>query len=131
MNKKKIDAMLPVALQALQSPECGIVDNGKIVKTYRSAISSFGGAVVMGSFKAAVAFFGKDADSKKSKISRSKLLRTLYYISTGEWKPADEIVQTVLAADAATVTQLNKSFSHASVALKQAMNAFDLVEKLP
>lgn len=127
MNKKKIDAMLPVALQALQSPECGVVNNGEIVKTYRSAISSFGCAVVMGGFRGAVASFGRDADSKKSKISRSMLLRTLYYMSTGEWEPADKIVQTVLTADAATVAQLKKNFSHASVALKHAMNAFHLV----
>ncbi len=125
MNKKKIDSLLPAALSALK--ECAISDekNTTILKSYRSAIASFGAAVTMGSFKAAVAFFSEDADPSKSKISWSELIRAMYRVSAGVWLESSEICKIILndPNDA-----LKDTFLHASVALKLAMNAFDLVD---
>ena len=137
MNKKKIEKMLPVALETLQDRKCGIKDiqTGKIKKSYRSAISSFGAAVTMGSFKAAVSFFSTDAEKGDAGISRSLLLRAIHHVVYQKpWKDGKEnmqqevrgIVQDVLKASDAEARQMQDDFLHAAVALKLAMNAFDM-----
>ncbi len=136
MNKKKIEKMLPDALKALQEEKCGIKDSitGKISKSYRSAISSFGAAVTMGSFRAAVSFFSKDAEKGDSGISRSLLLRAMDHVAypEKEWselKEAAKEVQDIVihALDTGTnIRQMQDDYLHAAVALKLAMNAFDL-----
>ena len=131
MNKKKIEKMLPRALETLADDECGISSNGKINKSYRSAISSFGAAVTMGSFRAAVAFFSKDAD-KGAGISRSLLLRAMnHVVNPNDWcrEKANEEVRAIVTAvlsETADIRQMQDDFLHAAVALKLAMNAFDL-----
>lgn len=126
MNKKKIEKMLPRALETLADQECGISSNGKINKSYRSAISSFGAAVTMGSFRAAVSFFSKDADGGDAGIYRSRLLRAMEHVVHPEsWKDVKKIVETALAKET-DVRQMQDNYLHAAVALKLAMNAFDL-----
>ena len=135
MNKKVIERMLPEALSALQKaprPYTLLNSRGAIPKSYRAAISSFGAAVTMGSFRAAVAFFSKDADQGKSGISRSRLLSLMYYLysqSKGEavWlEPAQVCEEVISCHDDEKVREMEHLFLHASVALKLAMNAFEL-----
>lgn len=139
MNKKKIEKMLPIALKTLADKKCGVSENGKISKSYRSAISSFGAAVTMGSFRAAVAFFSKDADKGDAGISRSKLLRAIDYLcqtwdsrwidrdkNAADWRTAEKVCAFVLERPQNEIKLLEQDFLHAAVALKLAMNAFDL-----
>ena len=138
MNKKKIEKMLPVALKVLQEDKCGIKDEktGKINKSYRSAISSFGAAVTMGSFRAAVSFFSADAEKGDSGISRSLLLRAMDHVVNpkkvwSEKSKAKEEVQAIVIHTLDTRTDIRKmqdDYLHAAVALKLAMNAFDMSE---
>ena len=136
MNKKTIERMLPEAVSALKKAGqvYSLLNNQQeISKSYRSAISSFGAAVTMGSFRAAVAFFSKDAEKGESGISRSKLLSLMYYLykwdssGSGEWKTAEDVCKEVLCAPDEDVRIMEKEFLHASVAVKLAMNAFKLV----
>lgn len=129
--------MLPQAVSALNSagPAYSLFKNNQneISKSYRSAISSFGAAVAMGSFRAAVAFFSKDAENGESGISRSRLLPLMYYLykwnttGTGVWQTAEAVCGEVLGASDENAREMEKEFLHASVALKLAMNAFKLV----
>jgi hypothetical protein len=139
MNKRRVEALIPVALEALENPKCGIQNNGVIESGYRSQISSFGAAVTMGSFKAAVAFFSKKAsnrENEKSQVDRSKLLCAMYYIvhysvngtaeaNDGNWKDAEEIAKEILMLS--DVSIIKESFINASLALKLALNAYSLV----
>lgn len=139
MNKKKIEKMLPVALKVLQEEKCGIKDEktGKIDKSYRSAISSFGAAVTMGSFRAAVSFFSKDAEKGDSGIKRSLLLRAMDHVvhPDKEWcklkEAAKEIQAIVIHAlnTSTNIRQMQDDYLHAAVALKLAMNAFDMSDE--
>lgn len=140
MNKKKIESMLPVAHDVLlHDGGCKLRANEKINKSYRSAISSFGAAVTMGSFRAAAAFFSKDADKGDAGISRSELLRTVDFIcqriekkwrdpgkEKAEWRSAENVCAFVLSRPQNEIKQLEQDFLHAAVALKLAMNAFNM-----
>lgn len=127
MNKRKVDKWLNVALDALNDTQnCKICSkDGKIEEGFRSQISAFGAAVTMGSFKAAVAFF---SDEKKAAVSRSELIRAMYYIIHGEWKDEKAILKEILAiTDRNRHKNIQNDFIQASIALKLAMNAFELV----
>ena len=137
MNKRRVEELIPSAIDALNNKNCNIQEkskdennaitfNGKIKKAYRSQISSFGAAVTMGSFKAAVAFFVKDADGK-SGIKRSELIRTVYYIIKKDWKSSEDIFREISQSDQ-DEAKMKEDFLNASVALKLAFNAFDLIQ---
>lgn len=112
--------------------EIGIAKNGKIDKTFRGQISSFGAAISMGNLKSAVAFFSKQAGAT---IAREKLICAIWYVlqrATGEKKEdidvsridADKIFDYVCVNDGIS---LKNAFLDASVAIKLAMNLFELV----
>lgn len=112
----------------------GIAENGTVVKTFRGQISSFGAAVSMGNLKSAVAFFSEQAGAA---VPRQDLLRAICYIlHRGANKNAasldarsiqtDQIFDYVCANDS---VQLKNKFLDASIALKLAMNLFDLVKE--
>ena len=127
MNKRIVNEYIPIAIEALNSNCCHIreKDSNVIAGTYRSAISSFGAAITMGSFKSAVAFF---CDNGSSTINRSELMRAIYFIVHGkEWKTAKEICTEIIAiTDESKLNEEKEAFINASIALKLAMNAFTL-----
>jgi len=118
MNKKRVDSWLLNAKEALIKTE--IAKNGAIEKTYRSQISSFGAAVTMGSFKAAVAFFSAQGGAS---VHREKLLSAMYYVVFKELKTEKQVLDYVCEND---TRDLRNQFIDASIALKLAMNFFDL-----
>ena len=123
MNKNRVDSYLPAAYEALK--ECEIAKpDGSIEKTFRGQIASFGAAMTMGSFKAAVAFFSADANSE---VERSKLLQAIHYITEGEVINADAISKRVLDSEDDEVKLLKEQYIDASIALKLAMNLYRLV----
>lgn len=130
MNTKRVDALLEKAMETIDDamPEYSIFtkDTKSINGSYRSAISSFGAAITLGSFKAAVAFFSQDADSGKSGIQRSRLLSLMYHVLTDEWKAPSEICAEVIGYDRDRERVMKQEFICAAVALKLSMNAFDL-----
>ncbi|MCR5782221.1 MAG: hypothetical protein K6G90_05730 [Clostridia bacterium] len=124
MNKRKVEEYIPVAIKALKNENLKIAKNGKIEKTFRGAISTFGAAITMGSFRAAVAFF---SDKGSSTIERTELIKALYFITKGQWKEAKDIFDEVSDLKGKSMDEMKEDFINASVALKLAMNSFDLV----
>ena len=130
MNKRRVEQLIGPAMDALNEPECGIQNKtetgkftGEIADGFRGQISSFGAAVTMGSFKAAAAFFSKDAEKSQADVSRDELLRVMYRISSfgGTWKEAKTIAREIYALDESAQRQWKE------IALKLALNAFTLV----
>ncbi len=121
MNKKKVDAYIPKAYAALA--ECGIAKNGEIEKTFRGQISSFGAAMTMGSFKAAVAFFAKDAGSD---VERSKLVQAIHFVLSGEKVKAEAIARNILRMTDEELRKAREQYIEASIAIKLAMNLYTL-----
>jgi CRISPR-associated protein Cmr5 len=120
MSKKRIDDWIAPAVEILK--DTGIVQNGKVDSAYRGQIASFGAAVVMGSMKAAVAFFSQQGSSK---VHRELLLPAMYRLVTGSTenvKPAD-IFRYICNNDN---TETRNAFLDAAVALKLAMNFYDM-----
>ena len=130
MNKRKVEKLLPKAIETLDKDIFNIKDSDDqgafIEKGFRSQISSFGAAVTMGSFRAAVAFFAADGESD---VERSKLICIMYYIITNEEKTAQEVAQKILSLSSADEAKMKEDFINASIAIKLALNAFRLKDK--
>ena len=128
MNKKVINAEIPYAHEALAA--CGIAKNGKIEKTYRGQISSFGAAVTMGSLLPAIVFFAKDADA--SDVNRSKLMDAILEVlkadgkAKAEEKDLYEYAYAQVKAGKEAVAKEN--IINAAISLKLAMNLYILVK---
>lgn len=119
MNKKRVDNWVITARDALI--HCGIAEDGKIDRNFRSQISAFGAAVTMGSFKAAVAFYTKQGNAD---TDRSALLKAIHYMRTGKDASPDDIFLSVCGA--ADPDAVQAEYLDASIALKLAMNLFDM-----
>ncbi len=84
MDKKRVEALIPLAYDAIRTS--GISDQeGKVPKSYRGQISTFGAAVTMGSLLAAIAFFstakneeGKPEEKSEPDVDRTKLLKAIF-----------------------------------------------------
>lgn len=122
MNKKRVDEYLPLAVDAIE--KCGISEKGEVAKTFRGNISSFGAAVTMGSFKAAVAFFSQ---KNSSSIDRYKLIEAAWYVvKNKDIKDAVDICKKILSMNGTELYEIKAEFLDASIAIKLAMNVYNL-----
>jgi CRISPR-associated protein Cmr5 len=130
MNKKRVDDWILKAKWAIEKAQ--IAKDGKVKSGFRSQISSFGAAMVTGSFKSAVAFFVNDGDSK---VARSKLLVAIYYVVVGKpdgdsWQAdnvnPNEVLSFVCKNDG---KEVKEKFLDAAIAVKLALNFFDLIKE--
>lgn len=119
MNKKRVNDWLLKAKEALT--KTGVAESGKIDKTYRGQISSFGAAVIMGSLPAAVAFF---SEQRNCTVKRQKLIQAMYYCISDTIKDEKEILEIVCKQNDSS---MREQFIDASIALKLAMNFYTLV----
>ncbi len=128
MNKKRVNQWILPAKEALITT--GIYDKEKqsIDKTYRGQIASFGAAVIMGSFKAAVAFFAVQGGAS---VEREKLIQAMYMIVNNhqETTKPDKILENICEMDDRKLEETKAAFIDASIALKLAMNFFKLDKK--
>lgn len=120
MNKKRVNDWILPAKKVLEN--IGIAQNGKVDKTFRSQISSFGAAVVMGSLKSAVAFFSEQGGAT---VAREKLIQAMYCLAfeTETIANPQDILEIVCKNNS---RDLKEKFIDASIALKLAMNFFVL-----
>ena len=132
MSIKRVNDWIVYGKEALIAAD--IAANNKIVKTFRGHISTFGAAVTMGNLKSAVAFFSEQAGAT---VARERLLRAICYVllrNSGKEPDeidakkikTDEIFDYVCSHDS---IQLKNAFVDASLALKLAMNLFELVKE--
>lgn len=123
MNKKRVDGWLLLAREAIK--ECEIANDGRVNKSFRGQISSFGAAVVMGSFKSAVAVYSENG---RAEVERERLIRAAYYVAyNGVKKDAKDILAEVCQKEGAALREMRDAFIDASVAIKLALNFYDLV----
>ncbi len=125
MNKKRVDKWIPVAKIALK--ECNIADNNnKIDSEFRSQISAFGASIITSSFLAAVAFYSNKGNSD---VNRHNLICALHYITSGNnenTNTAAEIFEDLCQKNTSELKIKQSEYIDASIALKLAMNCFDL-----
>ena len=124
MNKNTVDQEIRLAYEALYDAE--IVNDGKIEKTYRGQISSFGAAITMGSLLSAIAFFSQDGGSD---VSRSNLMKAILIVLKKKGL-AEESVQTLFDyAKSLGEERCKEEILNAAIALKLSMNLYELVKK--
>ena len=130
MNKKRVDQWIPYAKEAIE--KTGIAKNGTVDSKFRSQISSFGAAVVMGSLKASVAFF---ADRGDAGVDRTKLLCAMEYVicKSRDSKKNPDLKEITAISVLEKVCdpqndpcQMKAEFIDAAIAIKLALNFFEL-----
>ncbi len=131
MNKKRVNDGIEPAKEAMTLFH--IAKDGKITKTFRGQISTFGAAVTMGSLKSAVAFFAAKGNSD---VERTELLKAMYYVikkgENGEYQFNESdfnptnIFEYICCHDN---NQTKEKFTDASLSVKLAMSFFDLVSE--
>lgn len=122
MNKQKIDTWIPKAYQALEY--CKIAENGTIDKGYRGQIAAFGASVAMGGLLSAIGFFTAQGNSE---VERQKLMQAILALIAPDRKETLFKYALTRRADPG----FKDDVLCAAVALKLAMNLYELVEKKP
>ena len=122
MNKAVINEEIGVAYKALS--DVGIAKNGKIEKTYRGQISTFGAAVVMGSLTSAVAFFSQNGEAT---VERQKLLEAILTVLK-ETKKVDEKYKSLFQLVDEKKDDIKEEILNAAISLKLAMNLYELTK---
>lgn len=124
------DEMIIKAIPILEKVGIVKIDKKKnnqeyIEKSFRSQISSFGAAVEMGSLLSAVAFFSNKGGSD---TDRPKLMQAIYMLITNTEENCNEKALLVYVKDNNTA-ETKRNVIDAAVALKLAMNAYELRDK--
>ena len=122
MNKAVINEEIGVAYKALS--DVGIAKNGKIEKTYRGQISTFGAAVVMGSLTSTVAFFSQNGEAT---VERQKLLEAILTVLK-ETKKVDEKYKSLFQLVDEKKDDIKEEILNAAISLKLAMNLYELTK---
>lgn len=131
-DKKKIDEMIPRAYELLGKENTKgstpIASEGKITKTYRSQISTFGAAIVNGTLLSAISFF---SDKAGASVNRPELMGAVYNLvnkSNGAHEK-DKLFKyardEVRSGHKAKVTD---DILNAAIALKLAMSLYELTD---
>lgn len=95
-----------------------------IEKSFRSQISSFGAAVEMGSLLSAVAFFSNKGGSD---TDRPKLMQAIYMLITNNEESNEKSL--LMHVKDNNTAETKRDVIDAAVALKLAMNAYELRDK--
>lgn len=121
------DEMIIRAIDILKTVKIVKTENHQeyIEKSFRSQISSFGAAVEMGSLLSAVAFFSNKGGSD---TDRPKLMQAIYMLIINTEENCNEKALLMYVKDNNTPA-LKRSVIDAAVALKLAMNAYELRDK--
>ena len=120
MNKKQVNEWIPSAKKAVE--EYGIAKNGKVDNKFRGYISSFGAAVILGSFKSAAAFM---AHKGESNVERNLLIRAMYKIINGEDISSEDVFRYICKNNN---RRTKEDFINASIALKLSLNYFEIAK---
>jgi CRISPR-associated protein Cmr5 len=132
MNKRKVDKLIPNAYEVLKTAEIVERDKdgnptNKIDTAWRGQVASFGASIAQGSLLAAVSFFSKK--SEKTKVDdRSKLTEAIFkLIEDADKNGTPRLFEYVRKKkDAGKEREAKENILNAAVALKLAMNLYDL-----
>lgn len=120
MNRAMINDEVVVAYDVLKKSE--IVEKGKIKKTWRGQVSTFGAAVTMGSLIPAVAFF---SDQGGAIVKRQCIMDAILEIMKKSGIVPDTY-QTLFEYVKDQGEQCKEEVLNAAIALKLAMNLYIL-----
>lgn len=121
MGKRRINQWIAPAYQVLIT--CGIAQDGVVPSAFRSQVSSFAAASIMGSITAAAAFFSTQGNSS---IHRELLLSAMYCLVSGRYDIVEKPAVVFRYICNNQNSESHEDFLDAAVALKLAMNLFDL-----
>ena len=125
MDKNRINRLLPIAVEVIKKELSEPIPN-----EFRGYIASFGAAVTMGRFPAAVAYYS--AASKNAKEDRTKLPVMIFEVLKGE---NAAITVDTLFEYVTSFKNDNESLAikedvlHAAIAIKLGLNLFEIESK--
>lgn len=122
MNKAIINEEIAYAYEALADKKIAV--KGKIDKTYRGQISTFGAAITMGSLFPAIAFFSEKGGAS---VDRQRLMDAILFVLKKRDSDIKENNMYDYAANRKNnAAKCKEDILNATIALKLAMNLYDL-----
>lgn len=122
MDKNVINEELTIAYDAIREKKIAN-ERGKVQKTFRGQVTSFGASVLMGSLLPSIAFF---SDSEKASVDRSLILEAIYYILQKRGKIGQDEKDLFEYAKIGS-DERKEEILNAAIALKLAMNFYHLI----
>lgn len=125
MDKKKVDELLPKAYEVIHDNHVICRDGRSVDKAFRGQISTLGAAIINGSTLAAVAFFSQKGQAAVDRTQLLRCVEKLLGLSDGSiFAHIKDCGQRAQSRQECREEVLN-----AVIALKLALNLFDLKEK--
>jgi CRISPR-associated protein Cmr5 len=127
---KNIEKYIPIALRVLEYNETGIVEKGKINKTYNGYISSFGASIISSGLLPTLIFYSKKAEGSDS-VDRSLIVKAIEKMLksndidflAGEEKLLEEVITRY------NDYRLKKKIQECAIALKLAIRTYPQSER--
>lgn len=122
MNKKRIEDMIPLAIDAIRKI---IAKDNKVSKEYKGYISSFGASVIQSGLIPTIAFYeNENADSKGD---RNKITSAILYVITDGENINGKLLDYVLTKkEERRVTK--QKINDAAIAIKLAIRTFEMID---
>lgn len=132
MNKKRIERMIPIAMDILKENTLKILSSdGKLPSNYSGYIDAYGPTIRQSGLMQAVTFHEKDRnkDKKRAKINDliELLLKKSGYIKTNSDKRLVDIVKKASEDNSEEKARLQGLILEAIIACKHAMRTFPKV----
>jgi CRISPR-associated protein Cmr5 len=128
MNKKKIENLIPIAMEAIECQRIELLNDKKeIPKEFKGYISNFGASIIQSGLLATVAFYeSKDSGAKED---RSQLTRCILYLIDEDEKSKilkgekRKLLKYILAYQKDN-EELKEEIINAAISLKLALRTF-------
>lgn len=122
MNKKRVEVMIPVAIDAIRKI---ILEDNKVSKEYNGYISSFGASIIQSGLIPTIAFY--ENKSANSKGNRSKITSAILYVITDGKNINGKLLDYVLSKkeDDRVVKQ---KINDAAISIKLAIRTFEMID---
>lgn len=133
MNKRKVEKLIPIAIECIEKTKLIIVKENKIPKEFNGYISNFGASIIQSGLMATVAFF--EAKDTKSNQDRGKLTKLILNVINKEKDRNFEIDEKINLLDYILKNKSKKNIVkeeviNAAIAIKLAMRVFEFTDEM-
>lgn len=133
MNKRKIEKLIPIAIECIEKTNLIIVKENKIPKEFNGYISNFGASITQSGLMATVAFF--ETTDNKSNQNRGNLTKLILNVINKEKDKNFELDEKIkllgyIIENKSKKNIVKEEVINAAIAVKLAMRVFEFTDEM-